>query len=363
MKLWACLFLALAGSAHATINMTGRWVVDGRPEFTAIFDLDFVQVGTTLMQAQRTGTIDSTSGAFSVGDVGQCQPIIGPTVCGISGTVAPDGLTFTGTISCESPSPHGCGGLPPTTLFGWRSPPTCGNGVIDPGEQCDDGTNQPGGCCDPGCRVVASGTSCGPSNCARSQVCDGAGACVNGPPPPAPCDQCSRCDLGSATCVPDPAISCRAPTVGGAAQISLKASGARSSLKWSWGRDHATTLADFGDPVQTDGYALCVYSFSAGNPITFIRTDAFPGSHWRASGQSGFSYRGDGVVSVDLRVRAAGGAKIAVRSAAPLGLDPQAYPPLTVQLRGHGQCWGASFVQAGVKTNTSTAFVAKSSPN
>jgi hypothetical protein len=37
--------------------------------------------------------------------------------------------------------------------------------------------------------------------------------------------------------------------------------------------------------------------------------------------------------------------------------------PLTVQLRGHGECWGASYLLGGVKKNTASEFVAKSSPS
>ena len=35
---------------------------------------------------------------------------------------------------------------------------------------------------------------------------------------------------------------------------------------------------------------------------------------------------------------------------------------LIVQLRGHGECWGAGYDQPGVKKSTGTAFVANSSP-
>src|SRR5438552_7539323 len=117
-------------------------------------------------------------------------------------------------------------------------------------------TNLPGGCCDPGCRFVASGTPCGPSNSISTLACDGAGTCATGPP--VPCDQCSRCDSNSANCVPDPAPSCRAPTVAGASRLILRTNQPsqfqvrRSSLNWKWAKGQATTLADFGDPVHAD---------------------------------------------------------------------------------------------------------------
>ena len=76
----------------------------------------------------------------------------------------------------------------------------------------------------------------------------------------------------------------------------------------------------------------------------------------------------DGVAAVDLKAGAAGKAKI-VMSAKGSHLTLPALPlpplpvPLTVQLRGHGECWGASYLQAGVKKNTASEFVAKSSPS
>ena len=74
----------------------------------------------------------------------------------------------------------------------------------------------------------------------------------------------------------------------------------------------------------------------------------------------------DGVATVDLKAGGAGKAKI-VMSAKGSHLTLPALPlpplpaPLTVQLRGHGECWGAGYVQAGVKKSTASEFVAKSS--
>ena len=132
--------LALGGSAHAAIDMTGRWVV-GAPGGFMIWN--FTQNGTALTQTPpgagepgpRMGTIDPTTGDFTVTDQVQCTSFSFIESCSVGGTVAPDGLTFTGAESCS-------GGLfcfvpPPDPLMGWRSPETCGNGVVDPGEECD----------------------------------------------------------------------------------------------------------------------------------------------------------------------------------------------------------------------------------
>jgi cysteine-rich repeat protein len=90
--------------------------------------------------------------------------------------------------------------------------PTCGNGVIDPGEQCDDGNTFNGDGCSAQCTVESCYTCVGqPSNCSPSpagtacddgnactvgETCDGAGVCggftscrVN---PPSTCNICGQ---------------------------------------------------------------------------------------------------------------------------------------------------------------------------
>ena len=58
-----------------------------------------------------------------------------------------------------------------------------------------------------------------------------------------------------------PASGCRLPAVGGKAKLDIKdsADDAKDMLKWSWAKGSATALHDFGDPVTTDEYFLCVY--------------------------------------------------------------------------------------------------------
>jgi len=196
---------------------------------------------------------------------------------------------------------------------------------------------------------------------------------------PEPCDQCSRCDPDSANCLPAPATSCRAPAVAGAARLTLKttvpsvSAVTQSSLKWKWAKGQATMLDDFGDPLHVDGYTFCLY---VGSPPSSLLHIAIPaGSGWRASGHEGFAYRdrsgaAQGVTNVNLRAGADGKAKILVRAAKgpKLMLPPdmqffELAMPITVQLRGHDECWGAGYVQGGVKKSTATVFVAASSPS
>src|SRR5262245_28585399 len=53
----------------------------------------------------------------------------------------------------------------------------CGDGVVDPGEECDDGNGADGDCCSSACALDADGTSCDDGNgCTTNDVCSG-GAC------------------------------------------------------------------------------------------------------------------------------------------------------------------------------------------
>src|SRR5262249_4385978 len=161
--------------AHAGIDASGAWRIS---EFGMGFIEGWQQTGSSLGTPGFSGTIDSATGAFSLtGDSPTC-PVASDT---ITGTVAPDGLTLTGTLTfhgtfdcCFSMA---CG----SSVFGSR----CGNGVLGPGEQCDAGlpTGTTGDCCTAACQFQPGGTACADSTklCARGGVCDGAGG---GPPPP-----------------------------------------------------------------------------------------------------------------------------------------------------------------------------------
>jgi hypothetical protein len=61
-----------------------------------------------------------------------------------------------------------------------EAPAACGDGTLDPGEDCDDGNTLPGDCCAANCTFEAAGTACGdPSDteCDNPDSCDGAGFC------------------------------------------------------------------------------------------------------------------------------------------------------------------------------------------
>jgi cysteine-rich repeat protein len=71
---------------------------------------------------------------------------------------------------------------------------SCGNGIVTAGEQCDDGNHVAGDCCSPACTLEAKGASCADDgNECTSDTCDGAGTCQH-VPNTAPCSDGNLCD-------------------------------------------------------------------------------------------------------------------------------------------------------------------------
>lgn len=91
-------------------------------------------------------------------------------------------------------------------------PPTCGDGNVDMGEQCDDGGTANGDCCDQFCQYESTSTICSPANgaCDPADHCDGAGTCVTNFAPTTTlcraavdvCDTADNCD-GVGACSAD----------------------------------------------------------------------------------------------------------------------------------------------------------------
>ena len=114
-------------------------------------------------------------------------------------------------------------------------------------------------------------------------------------------------------CTAAPASGCRLPAVAGKASLSIKdnVDDAKDGLTWKWLKGSTTTVAEFGDPLTTDGYFLCVYD--AG-----VRTSAItlpPGGTcatkpcWKSK-STGFGYKDkdrtpDGALSATLKAGAA----------------------------------------------------------
>jgi hypothetical protein len=137
-------------------------------------------------------------------------------------------------------------------------------------------------------------------------------------------------------------------------------------LVWDWARGTATAKTDFGDPVTSDGYALCVYDGGElAMRVTAPAGSACPGrTGWRST-PSGFRYRSkartpDGLRSIALKQGADGRARVVVKGKGallPLPDLASLTSPVTVQLRrsGNGPCWGAQYVfPPAIRTDATT---------
>jgi cysteine-rich repeat protein len=84
----------------------------------------------------------------------------------------------------------------------------CGNGIVDPGEDCDDGNTLDGDCCSATCQFEAADSPCPDGMyCNGDETCDGAGTCQAGTP--VDCSDgvdCTddSCDEVNDVCVNDP---------------------------------------------------------------------------------------------------------------------------------------------------------------
>ena len=74
--------------------------------------------------------------------------------------------------------------------------PDCGDGVIQPGEQCDDGNLVAGDCCSPACTIEPAGTVCRKSTggCDLEEVCNGTSPVCPVNAAPADRDGDGQCD-------------------------------------------------------------------------------------------------------------------------------------------------------------------------
>jgi len=290
-----------------------------------------------------------------------------PPVCGDGvadpGEQCDDGAADGTAASCCTAACTFAGGGTPCTGgtcdgAGTCVPPTgssvCGNGVVEPGEECDNGpaTGQPGDCCTASCLFQAAGTTCADDgDLCTLDACDGAGTCVHSVAP---------------------APACTTPTVAQGASLLLRiVAPGDNQAQFKWAKGPAIALRDFGNPNAGDLLRLCVYEHTA--PDTYaLALGASPsvsrGGVWTASAAA-WRFKSttgapDGVTGVTLKAATVPHeAKIQVKAkgnpAFPTGLPLPTTPGVVVQVKTSlGTCWGATFSAPTV--DTATEFKAKS---
>jgi hypothetical protein len=200
-------------------------------------------------------------------------------------------------------------------------------------------------------------------------------------------------------CTTGPEQNCKHTTVPLSAQLLIGEPTASATthkgdtLVWKWLKGAPTSIGDFGNPLTTDSYALCIYestgalSFAAGAPAGgTCQLGRAQVPCWKGLGTpvgtTGFKYNNpartpDGITSIVLKPGALnrkgiGTAHISVNGKGPnLLTRPTGVPglpalPLTlpqrVQLQASsGRCWEATYSNAGEKKNTMTHFSGKGS--
>jgi hypothetical protein len=381
------VFLCLPGASRAAVDLTGQWLIDGVtigdffPGFpVTCLGMTVVQSGTALSATgtcsligavSLSGTIDPGTGAFTLTGTPAtlCDSVT------MTATASADSYAFSGSFSCLF------GTLPiPGTLTGSR----CGNGVLDPSEQCDHAL--PGDCCNPTtCQFESAGTACAPDGTiCTDDVCDGAGLCQH-LSNTAPCDdgnQCTTdqcaggacvgtpkatgtaCDDGdscttadacdaSGTCLGGPALvcdppcgtgvcdpafgcvadvgSCDDPTgPGGTLLLVDRTPNTKDRLAWTWSKGPAIAPGDLGDPLNDTTYTLCVSDYLYSNTGVVVRLrDAMTapaGTRWFPKSK-GFRYADktgtpNGLRTITLVSGDTGKARIKVKGAGPNLLRP-----------------------------------------
>ena len=237
--------------------------------------------------------------------------------------------------------------------------PTDDTNECTDGNDCTENDACSGGVCAGTNRPAGSACGADASLC-TPDTCDGAGTCNQGP--------CSPCCASLFGCVEAPLPDCKKPTLPKSSIDLRSAGGAADRLKWKWTPGEQTAVADFGDPLNTTGYTLCIYGNYVSSLLLQFDASILAGGTcggspcWRASA-SGFTYRDgdatpDGIQTVRLKAGADGVAKILVKGGgANLRMDPLFFlteeGPVTAQLRAsNGQCWEARYFAPKEKAQT-----------
>jgi photosystem II stability/assembly factor-like uncharacterized protein len=160
-------------------------------------------------------------------------------------------------------------------------------------------------------------------------------------------------------CSAQPLTACSMGTQAGKSVLTIKdkKNNKQDTLVWKWLKGEAVSVGDFGDPLTTDTYSLCIYDESVAPPLLLLGATAPAGGTcgkkpcWKVSGKTGFKYKdgqrtADGFDTITLKAGAAGKAQTVVTlkgisfaiPTLPLNL------PVRAQLQaGNGNCFDTHF--------------------
>jgi cysteine-rich repeat protein len=235
--------------------------------------------------------------------------------------------------------------------------------VCDVAETCDGASNDcPADETAPDGITCDDGNACTPDETCTDGLCGGGTEIV--------CDACETCDE-SGGCVAAPQTGCFIPTEPERAQLQIKndALALKDQVSWKWTKGEATPVGAFGDPFNTEDYALCIFDESTSTPSVLFRALADAGGVcdgkpcWKTLGtppaHKGYKFQDkeltpDGFDQLQLKAGIAGKASITAKlkgvnlSSRPLGIPNLPVSlPLRVQLQSsNGQCWESTHSRA-----------------
>ncbi len=150
----------------------------------------------------------------------------------------------------------------------------------------------------------------------------------------------------------------------------LRISDKRDVLTWRWRSTGTIPLADFGDPVNTSSYSLCIYTGPTQQFTTELHAPADGNCGnggkpcWKARNGKGFRYRdplkvNDGLSRIVLRVKPQALADLVLRARGPnvpIPPLPLNLPVLAQLIRSDGpQCWESNYSAPALR-NTTTVY-------
>ena len=302
-------------------------------------------VCTALDQCHDAGVCDTGSG--------QCSNPTKPV-----DTTCNDGNACTQTDRCNAggtctgSNPVVCTALDQCHEVGICNPSTgqCSNPNADNGKTCNDGnTCTLNDACINGACTSGISAMCGDGTTqpACGEECDSGG--VTGG------DCNAQCQF---ICGPSPQPGCRQPFVQkkGAFVLGDNPKDKNDRVLWTWTKGNGTLKTEFGSPLTSTQYTLCVYDGS-GAQQPLMRAIIPPGGQcgkkpcWKSL-KTGFSYHNkartpEGIASMLLKAGTNGKARIVVNGK---GVDlmmpalPAIASPVTVQLlNSTGGCWQAVY--------------------
>jgi probable HAF family extracellular repeat protein/cysteine-rich repeat protein len=148
----------------------------------------------------------------------------------------------------------------------------CGNGTVDPGEECDDGNIWRDDCCSATCTADPAGSVCADDGViCNADLCDGLGMCVH-------------------TDEPRPADTCL-PANRARFDVNTDAPGVSSDrVDWRWTTDGSLPYADLGDPSTATNYALCIWDFASGTPALATAIEPGKDDLWQSRAPKSWTY-------------------------------------------------------------------------